>query len=126
VKVGNVDGTPEEIRDLIENNGLNLAEFVGVDRLRRPRIRWVVIPAVTFVLALAVQVPMRSCSLEVRTISLVFAGALLTWLCASVHFRFDSKGTTLTTALGSILLLLASSGLITFLDAYKRLEAMAK
>lgn len=112
MKLGNLDGSPQEISDLFENNGLRLTDYLEATEVPLPR-RWIVVPACVVVFVLLLILLVRG--LSARQVLLLFVLGLVagTWLAASVQVRFRKATVTVVVALGVLLSLLVAAGLIT-------------
>lgn len=115
-----VEGSAQEIRDLVFNKDSNLDQFTKL------RVRWIVTPVVALILVLLTQVWTRDVSPELRTALFLVGAALAIWVTVSVQLRYNSKGATIATAVGSLVLLLLASGVITPIDLYKYLQDRVK
>jgi len=93
MKIGNIDGTPEEIHNLCINNGIRIEDFL--EPSKKLALIWVIIPsslfvAFSFTLKCANQFAQPLIWLLI-IIELLFA----VWLTASIHLRFKNKTVTL-------------------------------
>jgi hypothetical protein len=111
MKLGRVEGTPEEIRDIFQNNGLKLEEYL--EKPESPMaVRWLVIPAIMCACALLLLILLPSVSITVTILLFVIGAAGAVWLTAGVQIRFKNSVATFVVALGVLLLLLVASGFI--------------
>jgi len=111
MKLGGVEGTPEEIRDTFENHGLRIEDYLV--KTEEPLAnRWLVVPAVLLVLAVFSQVLFAP--LDQKFLLMHFlAGALcVLWLAISVQLKFRSLWAAGAIALGGLLILLVAAGFI--------------
>ena len=53
MKVGSVEGTPEEVRDLFENHGLDLAAYIEKPDTPLQKV-WLIIPSVLLVVCFGI------------------------------------------------------------------------
>ena len=112
MKVGDVDGSPKEVRDLLENHGLKLEAY-----LEKPpsplKTRFLVIPTVLFLLFVFILalLPAGSPDWQLRLLYILSFGSV-TWLCASTQLRFKNGIATFCVALGLVLTILLAAGLM--------------
>lgn len=122
MKIGSVDGTPEEIRGLLENNGLRLDDYL--DKPEAPlENKWIYVPVSLFLVWLLLMVvasPMTG-----KGLLLMFLGgsAFAVWLTFAVQIRFKNGGATSVVAVGTLVLLLVAGG---FIAPVETLEAIKK
>jgi hypothetical protein len=117
MKIGAVDGTPEEIHGLLENNGLKLEDY-----LERPSsplaVKFIVAPTVLFVvLCLFVwwmSRPPASAGVGAFYI-LAVAGGI--WAIVTVQIRFKNGYGTTVAAIGALLMILLASGTFSLKDS---------
>ena len=111
MRIGKLEGTPEEIRDVLENRGLRLEEYL--EKPAAPlRTKWLVVPGAVFAIVLILLVllgPLARTGLIL--LFLVGAGGLV-WLAVSVQLRFNNTLATLVIAVGGLLMLLVAAGLL--------------
>ena len=111
MKIGRVEGTPEEIRGLLENTGSTIADY-----LERPEPpldkKWLLTPAVLLIVFIGLLVWAAPSSKQWAT-SLFLAGfGIGVWLVAAVQLRYNRAGVTSVIAFGVLLLLLLGAGYI--------------
>ncbi|MBU1208086.1 MAG: hypothetical protein KKH04_14345 [Proteobacteria bacterium] len=100
MKLGPLDGSFEEVRDLLENNGLKLEDY-----LERPiaplKTRFLIIPIVLFVLSLGAMAALIP-SLSIWLLKLLYIPIFgsITWTCASIQIRFKNGIATFCVATG--------------------------
>lgn len=116
MKIGPVDGNVEEIRDLLENNGLNLSDFL--EKPEPPlRLNFIVIPAMIFAFVLLVLVIFGNSLPKVAvTLFYLMAFASGTWLTGSIQIRFKNGFATFCVAVGALLMLLVAAGIFSLED----------
>jgi hypothetical protein len=112
MKWGPFDGSSSEVRDLLEDNGLKLEDY-----LERPiaplKVRFLIVPSVLFLLSLGAMAALTP-NLPIRLLRLlyipIFGG--ITWICASIQIRFKNGIATFCVAMGLILTALLATGLL--------------
>ena len=110
MKAGPFDGSPKEVRDLLENHGLRLE-----DLLEQPapplRAAHLTIPAILLCVALLLLALMsRSCSPAALTLIYLLCLGCGTWLAVSIQLKFRNGMATFVVAIGVILMILVASG----------------
>jgi len=84
MRIGYIEGTPQEIKDLCENHGLNLGDYLEKPESPLATV-WLIIPACAFVVSIIFEVFFRNFKL----LSLLAGGGSLTWLARFIHLGFD-------------------------------------
>lgn len=112
MKLGPFDGTTEEYRDLTENHGFRIEDFI-----EKPPIP--LKPKFIFLSSLCLMVTII-CLLIIpsnlhyhKNIVIILGMAFGTWLTVNVQLKFDKMGATLVTAIGIILMILFAAKYIT-------------
>lgn len=124
MKVGPVDGSAKEVRDLLENHGLKLEDY-----LEKPpsplKIRFLVIPTAVFLLFLFILalLPAGSPDWQLRLLYILSFGSG-TWICASTQLRFKNGITTFCVAMGLALTILLAAGLISPKEAAEAVRSL--
>jgi hypothetical protein len=124
MKVGPIDGTVQEVQDLLENNGMNLEDYFE----KRPpplKVRFFVIPIVVFLLSLftLALLPAGSPDWQLRFLYILSFGSG-TWICACTQLRFKTGILTFCVAIGLVLTLLVAAGLMSPREAGEEVKSL--
>ncbi len=126
MKLGPIDGNAEEVRDLLENNGLRLEDF-----LEKPvaplETRYVITPGAIFaagLLAVVVFGGVWSKTVVTLLYLLSFGGGV--WLTVSIQLRFRNGIGTFAAAIGALLMLLVAAGIYSLQDAAEFIKGLRK
>jgi len=126
MKMGALDGSPTEINDLLENNGLNLQDYL--EKPESPiKMRYLAVPCALFIFGLVVTVfSIKSSTPSETSIDLVnlFSVGSGLWITVSAHLRFKSKTATIATALGLILMVAMANDVVTISDALNLIKSL--
>ena len=125
---GRIEGTPEEITDFIENNGLKLEDILQKPR-PRVKARWIGISVFLFILSLGALVIIGSVPTKLFTCLVIMGVGFVVWIAAVIQLRFCNVWATSFTALGLILMLSMAAGLMKpqeALDLYRKHLAQEK
>lgn len=124
MKVGSFDGKVEEIRDLFENNGLNLENYIEKPPLPLPT-RFLIIPIVIFFISLfgLALLPVGFAEWQSRFLYIVSFGSG-TWICVSTHLRFKNGFATFCVAIGLVLTILIGAGLMSPREAAEAVKGL--
>jgi hypothetical protein len=112
VKLGPLEGTPDEVRDFFKNNGLNVTDFFEIPDAPI-RKRWFVVTSVGFIITVAILVLSPSLSPAQQKFCFVVACSFAIWLAVVVQLRFKSVWATGIVVVGTLLLALVSLGVVT-------------
>ncbi|HDO1326435.1 hypothetical protein ACEUC2_13425 [Aeromonas veronii] len=89
MKFGGVEGTPEEIKNHFENNGLNPLDFFEKPEDKLSKL-WVIIPCVIFVLCFAALNFLHELGDKAKSFIFLIGICACVWAAVSVHIRFKS------------------------------------
>jgi len=118
MKIGHVEGTPEEIKGFMENNGLQ------VDRFFQPAERpistvWFIVPSALVVISIGVLTMVQLSQKGASTfVFLAGCGGAL-WLAANIQLRFKNVWAAAGVLIGCILFLLVALGVLLPSDLLK-------
>jgi len=111
VRIGNIDGTPEEIRDLCELHNLSVANFIDAPP-RRSHWGWVILPAAGIVLVLVIILFAPVLKPRTILICLTLGAGFDIWLASTVHLSFRNTFVTWLVLIGGFVLLLMACGVM--------------
>lgn len=125
MKIGPIEGTPEEIRNFSQDFGLRAADFFVPPE---PPIKtvWLVIPSACVVLDLAVLTLLAPWSASRATFIFLVGCAASLWLVVACQVRFKSAGVTGIVAFGCVLLMTVALGTLTPLQMLEELRSLRK
>lgn len=111
MKIGKMEGTPEEIRGFCEGNNIDIARFLELgDSPLKPI--WLLTPIVFIIVAIGWLLLASPENHSMRTfIFLVGCGAGI-WLAVCIQLRFKSTWSAGFVAVGILLLMLVAFGVI--------------
>src|SRR3990170_7426003 len=112
MKFGPMEGSPKEIKDFFQDNGLRASDYLIVPEAPI-RAKWFVVPGTIYAVALAVCAILSGAQGAVGKLVLVIGCGALLWLGVNVQLRFKSPWATGLTGLGGVLLMLVASGTVT-------------
>lgn len=111
MKVGGVEGTPEEIRNTFENHGLHIEDYLVKPEEPLANI-WMVVPAVCLVLTVLSQVLFAPLDQKLLLMCFLAGAGFVLWLVISVQLKFKNPWAAGAVALGGLLILLVAAGFI--------------
>ena len=120
MKVGSVEGTPEEVKNFFENHGLDLSSYLEKPDPPLNKI-WLILPSITFVVFLSM--PTFVSSDEWKLLLLLSGFAVSVWLAASVQIRFKSNWSSSIILIVGFLIMLVANGYLApleFLEQFKK------
>ena len=111
MKIGEMEGTPEEIRDFCQNNGLNIEEYL--EKPEKPLNRYLFIgPSCLYVFSLIFLTTISGVSDGWRTFIFLFGCCCALWLAVNVQIRFKNTWATSFILIGGISFMLVALGVI--------------
>lgn len=111
MKLGPIDGNVEEVRNLLENNGLKLEDYIEKPPVHL-KTGFLIAPAVLLCIALfLLALFSRSCSPIVFTLIYLLGIGGGTWLTINIQLKFRNTVATFVMAIGALLMLLVASGI---------------
>ena len=122
MKLGPFNGSVEEVRNLLENNGLKLEDYIEKPPVHL-KTRFLIAPAVLLCVALfLLALFSRSCSSIAITLIYLFGFGGGTWLAVSTQLKFRNTVATFVVAIGALLMLLVASGIFSPKEAAEFLK----
>jgi uncharacterized membrane protein len=126
MKMGPFDGSMEEVKDLFENNGLKLEDY-----LEKPpshlATKFMIIPAVVLGIALLLlAIFTTKCSHAILTLLYLLGFSGGTWLTVSIQLRYKNTLATFAVAIGSLLMILVASGIFSPKEAVEFIKEIKK
>lgn len=111
MKIGNVEGTPEEVRDFFENNGLNPSDFFEKPESQLNKI-WLIVPSVASLICILLLVSFGPAFDKLKIMVFLLGLSTIVWLSVSVHIRFRSGWGSGVIILCGLLILLVALGVM--------------
>ncbi len=129
MKFGPIDGSTEEVQDLLQNNGLQLEDYL--EKPAAPlKTRYLVVAGAILLVGLVASVALGTfvsapSKAVITLVNLVpFGGGV--WLTVSVQLRFRSGLASLATAVSAFLMLLIAAGIFSLQDAAEFIKGLPK
>ena len=118
MKLGDLEGTPEEIKDFFENNGLALNDyFQPPDKPIHPA--WLFIP--TIIVVISVLWPNFADRTSPQTLPFLLGCLGIVWLTISLQIRYKRITVSSIAVFGCMAVLVVSYRLLTPLEAIQQL-----
>jgi hypothetical protein len=112
VKFGQFEGSPEEIKNFFQDNGLKVEDFLNPPE-KPIRTLWFVVPSVLVVIAIAAFTVFTPSAAGALLFVFLLGCASSLWLAVNVQLRFKNAVATGIVAVGLLLLLLVATGVLT-------------
>lgn len=125
MKMGQIEGSPEEIRDFFQNNGLNIADYIEKPEDPLKPI-WLIVPAIILALAFSSLTLFAPQTPATQNLIFLFGCGAGIWLTVSVQIKFKNTWAAGFIAIGSILIMLVAIGLITPTEMMQHLKEIQK
>jgi uncharacterized membrane protein YGL010W len=111
MKLGPFDGSMEEVRNLFENHGLRIEDYIEKPPAQL-KTKFLIAPAVVLSIVLLLLVLLSNrCSPIVLTLIYILGFGSGTWLTVSTQLKFKNTIATFVVAIGTLLMVLVASGL---------------
>lgn len=122
MKLGQLQGTQEEITDFIQNNGLNVKDYF---LMPDPTIKavWLVIPAFLFFATFGVLTLLESLNAGQQKFVFLIGCAASVWLATVVHLRFKHTIATCIVVIGCLLIMLVGLGDMSPTQMYEEIKS---
>ncbi len=125
MKIGKMEGSPEEIRDFFQNNGLNIINYI--ERPEPPlKPVWFILPAclvIASLICLTLVAPIRT---SIQTLLFLLGCGAGIWLAVNVQIRFRNAWATVFVAVGTVLIMLVAIGMVTPIEMIQYLKELKK
>lgn len=111
MKIGNVEGTPEEVRDFFENNGLNPSDYFEQPEPQLNKV-WLMAPGLVSLICALLLVALEPTFDKLKITVFLIGLSAIVWLSVSVHIRFKSVWGSGAIILCGLLILLVALGVM--------------
>lgn len=110
MKIGRMEGSPEEINNFFQNNGLNISEYL--EKAEPPiKIIWLIAPVFFIILFLA-GLTLFSLSAGVSIFVFLLGCGAAIWLAAALQIRFKNTWAAIFVFFGILLIMLVAIGVV--------------
>ena len=125
MKIANLEGTTEEIKNFFQDNGLKAENFF--EPVENPiATPWLVVPGVLVFLALATLTLLQSTAPQLRTFLFVAICFFGIWWAVVLQLRFKNPWATGIVAGGCLLLALVALGVVTPVQMLEEVKGLKK
>ncbi len=112
MKMGPVDGNVEEVKNILENHGLKLEDYL--ERPRPPlKCMYLFIPIVLFAISIILIILCTGNNVTATKLLYVFGFGSATWMAVSVQIMYKNNIATLCVSVGALIIILLAAGLMT-------------
>ncbi|WP_060988502.1 hypothetical protein [Photobacterium leiognathi] len=111
MKLGPVEGTPEEVNNFFQNNGLNPLDYFEKPEKQLSKV-WLILPCVIFVVCLSVLSFVGELTEKVKLFIFLIGFGAGAWAAVCVHIRFKSAWGAGSIILASLLIMLVAFGVL--------------
>ena len=123
MKIGNLEGDPEEIRNFIENNGLNINDFLDLPK-KRPALFWFIIPGFLFFVVLFWLTLFSPTSDALRNLLFLIGCLAGIWQAVNVQIRFQNPWAATFIGVGIPLVMLVAIGVLSPAELVNELKGI--
>lgn len=125
MKVGGIEGTPEEIKDYFENCGLNPLDFFEKPEDKLSKV-WVIVPSALFLCCFSVLNFVHDIPDKWNIFIFLLGLCSCVWTAVSVHIRFKSTWGAGTIIFIGLLVMLVALGILQPAQLLNYLEVSKK
>ena len=93
MRIGNLDGTPDEIKNFLVDNGINADDLF--QPFKKLHFKWIVIPTVFFIIISFILWIMHTPPLAIYGLLIIFEFLSILWLTAAIQLRFKNIAVSL-------------------------------
>lgn len=112
MKIGSIEGTHEEVKDVFKDNGLNLSDYLEKPKQPLSKI-WIIIPGILFVIFVATLLFAKSFTPDEKLFTFILGFLSSVWAAVSVHIRFKTIWGASAVVLAGLLIMLIAYGVMT-------------
>lgn len=105
MRIGNVEGTPQEIKDMFDNQGFRFEDYLGKPYLPPKKI-WVAIPICLTILILMTIVIIGDIDIRLTSVLYILCFATGIWSTCSIQYTLKNTSVTVIVAIGIMILIL--------------------
>ena len=125
MKLSNAEGTPEELSNFFQNNGLNPADYFQA--LEAPLATvWIIVPAIIVFVALAILALVSPFGNNYLRFTFVMACLAALWLGVAIQIRYKNEWATGFVIIGCLALTLVAIGVLSPLEAFNEAKALKR
>lgn len=125
MKIANLEGTTEEIKNFFQDNGLKAENFF--EPAEQPiSTRWLVLPGILVFVALAVLTLFPGAAPQQQKFFFVAACFFGIWWSIVLQVRFKNPWATGIVAIGCLLLALVALGAVTPVEMFQEIKTIRK
>ncbi len=125
MKIGRMEGTPEEIRDVLEIHGERFEDLLERPEASLSKV-WIIFPALSVAVVLILLVLLAPIGKRPLLLLFLLGTGSVLCLTVAIQLRFKNGWATATVAIGGLLMLLVAGGFIEPKDAPQVLKELKK
>ena len=111
MKVGRVDGSPEEIRNFIQNCGLKVEDFLENTDKKNTKIYYI-LPVVSFIILAILLVFSQVFSYQIKLLILILGSCSSIWLAININLQHKNITASIIVIISAVVILLVAYGII--------------
>lgn len=120
MKIGNIDGSPEEIKNFLVDNGLCAKDILEVKE--KTHIKWLIIPLALFISFSFILWMVNNPPVAIYGILIIFEFLSILWLTVSIHLRFENLAVSLFSLLILLTIFSVCLGIINIKEAIDTIQ----
>jgi hypothetical protein len=123
MRVGDMEGTPQEINDFCENNGLNIEDYL--EKPEKPLNRFLFIaPSGLYIVFVILLTIVTALPRGWRTFVFLLGCCCSLWLAVNIQIRFNNTWATAFIIIGGIAFMLVALGVISPLELLEQAKEL--
>lgn len=122
MKLGSIEGSPQEIKDLFENNGLKLENYIEKPKNNNIDTLWVLLPSVLLIIGLSTLYFMDPKLTKMIGFTQIVCIGLNIWLIISIQLRYNNVWATGFSIFGLCLMFMVTTKIISPKEAIERIN----
>lgn len=125
MKVGNLNGTPEEIKDFIANQGLDINSLLNIPP-PKPKIYWLIFSVLLFCVFVLIITVFENLSPNYFSLMVLGGFGSAIWMAACLQIRYNNLKLTLLVLFLTLILLLMATRAISLYEAFEYLKELQR
>jgi RsiW-degrading membrane proteinase PrsW (M82 family) len=124
MKIGKVEGTPQEIKDFVGNQGFNPNDYL--DKINKVQTIWIIIPIVLFLILASMLAIWPGLHSTIKIILAFINMLLILWFSCAIQLKYKNATVTTLCFIVTFLILSIALGFEKIEDAIQKIRDTTK